>query len=73
VTVDNIEVGQRVSGRVRFALQVTDVVAATERLLAHGARLIYPLVVTPWGDPCGRFEDPEGMQITLYQSSSQGT
>ena len=72
-TVDNIEVGQRISGQVRFALQVPDVVAATERLLAHGATLVHPLVVTPWGDQCVRFADPDGMQITLYQSSSQGT
>jgi len=70
-TVDNIEVGQRTSGRIRFALQVPDVQAAAERLIAHEATLVHPLVITPWGDQCVRFEDPEGMQITLYQSSSQ--
>ncbi len=72
-TVDNIEVGQRISGRIRFALQVPDVQAAAERLIAHGATLVHPLVITPWGDQCVRFEDPDGMQITFYQSSSQGS
>jgi lactoylglutathione lyase len=70
-TVDTLEVGRRVSGHIRFALQVPDVQAASERLLAHGARLIHPIVLTPWGDQNVRLEDPEGMQITLYQSSSQ--
>ena len=36
-TVDQIEVGQRISGQVRFALQVPDLKAAMDRLLAHGA------------------------------------
>jgi len=37
LTIDQIEVGRRISGQVRFALQVPDLEAATERLLAHGA------------------------------------
>jgi methylmalonyl-CoA/ethylmalonyl-CoA epimerase len=67
-TVDHVEVGRRVSGRIRFALQVTDLDAATERLLSHGARLVHPPVGTPWGDRAARFEDPDGMQITLYEA-----
>jgi catechol 2,3-dioxygenase-like lactoylglutathione lyase family enzyme len=70
-TVDNIEVGRRVSGQIRFALQVPDVKSAAERLAAHGATQVHPIVVTPWGDQNVRFQDPDGMQITLYQSSSQ--
>ena len=66
-TIDQIEVGRRISGQIRFALQVPDLKAATERLLAHGATLVHPPVVTPWGDHNVRFQDPEGMQITLYQ------
>jgi len=67
-TIDEIEVGRRISGKFRFALQVPDLEAAMERLLAHGATLVHPPVVTPWGDRNARFEDPEGMQITLYQA-----
>jgi catechol 2,3-dioxygenase-like lactoylglutathione lyase family enzyme len=68
-TVDEIEVGRRVSGHIRFALQVPDLDAATERLLAHGAVQVHPPVVTPWGDRNVRFQDPDGMQITLYEAS----
>ena len=68
-TVDQIEVGRRISGQVRFALQVPDLEAATERLIAHGATRVHPPVDTPWGDRNVRFQDPDGMQITLYQAS----
>ena len=67
-TVDQIEAGRRVSGPVRFALQVPDLDAALERLLAHGATLVHPPVVTPWGDRNVRLRDPDGMQITLFQT-----
>ena len=68
-TVDQIEVGQRISGRIRFALQVPDLNAAIERLIAHGEIMVHPPVITPWGDQTARFEDPDGMQVTLYQSA----
>ena len=68
-TIDQIEVGRRVSGPIRFALQVPNLEVATERLLAHGATLVHPPVTTPWGDQNVRFLDPDGMQITLYQSA----
>jgi catechol 2,3-dioxygenase-like lactoylglutathione lyase family enzyme len=66
-TVDQIEAGQRVSGQIRFALQVPDLEAAMQRLLAHGALLVHPPVTTPWGDRNVRLQDPDGMQITLFQ------
>ena len=68
-TIDRIEAGQRVSGPVRLALQVPDLDAALERLLAHGATLVHPPVVTPWGDRNVRVQDPDGMQVTLFQGS----
>ena len=68
-TIDQIEVEQRVSGQIRFALQVPDLNAAMERLLAHGATLVHPPVTTPWGDFNVRLQDPDGMQITLFQKS----
>jgi catechol 2,3-dioxygenase-like lactoylglutathione lyase family enzyme len=66
-TIDQIEAGRRVSGQIRFALQVPDLKAAMERLLAHGATLVHPPVITPWGDQNVRLQDPDGMQITLFQ------
>ncbi len=68
-TIDQLEAGRRISGQIRFALQVPDLQAAMERLLAHGAILIYPPVMTPWGDYNVRLQDPDGMQITLFQTS----
>ena len=65
--IDGLEVGRRVSGPVRFALRVPDLEAAIERLLANGATLVHPPVVTPWGDRNARLQDPDGMQITLFQ------
>lgn len=67
--VDQLEVGRRVSGQIRFALQVPDLSAAVERLLAHGATLVHEPVLTPWGDTNARLQDPDGMQITLFQAS----
>ena len=69
--IDQLEAGKRVSGQIRFALQVPDLKAAMERLLANGATLVHPPVTTPWGDVNVRLQDPDGMQTTLFQASSQ--
>lgn len=70
-TIDQIEAGRRVSGHIRFALQVPDLNAAMGRLLANGATLVHPPVTTPWGDINVRLQDPDGMQITLFQPSAK--
>ena len=67
--IDDLEAGKRVSGPIRFALRVPDLQSALERLLAHGATLVHPPVQTPWGDTNVRLQDPEGMQITLFQAA----
>ena len=69
--IDQLEAGKRLSGQVRFALQVPDLQAATERLLANGATLVHPPVTTPWGDYNVRLQDPDGMQVTLFQTTTQ--
>ena len=68
--IDQLEAGQRVSGRIRFALQVPDLKAAIERLLAHGATLVHEPVMTPWGDYNARLQDPDGLQVTLFQTGA---
>jgi catechol 2,3-dioxygenase-like lactoylglutathione lyase family enzyme len=65
--VDNIEVGAKISGSIRFALKVDDVETAMAKALAHGATLIHPPVITPWNHKNVRLCDPDGMQITLFQ------
>ncbi|MDZ4181041.1 MAG: VOC family protein [Coriobacteriia bacterium] len=67
--VDDVEAGGAVSGAVRLALQVPDVVSAVERLVKHGGKLIHPPVRTPWGDLNARIESPDGLQMTLYEAS----
>lgn len=68
--IDQLEAGKRVSGQIRFALQVPDLKSAMERLLANGATLVHPPVTTPWGDTNVRLQDPDGMQVTLFQPGS---
>ena len=69
--IDQLEAEKRISGQIRFALQVPDLKSAMERLLAHGATLVHPPVTTPWGDTNVRLQDPDGMQITLFQISDK--
>ncbi len=65
--IDEIETGKRTSGPIRFALQVPDLEAAMNRLLEKGATLVHPPIVTPWKHHNVRLQDPDGMQITLFQ------
>lgn len=65
--IDQLEAGKRVSGQIRFALQVPALKPAMDRLLAHGATLVHTPVLTPWGDLNVRLQDPDGMQVTLFQ------
>ncbi len=64
--VDDLEVGERVSGKVRFALQVPDADSTAASLVEAGARAVAPAVVTPWGDRNARIAAPDGMQLTLF-------
>lgn len=66
--VDRVETGARLSGSIRFAFEVPDLEAALERLRLSEAAVIHPPVNTPWGDFNARVQDPDGLQITLFQS-----
>ena len=45
-----------------------------QRLLVNGAVLVHPPVQTPWGDTNVRLQDPDGLQVTLFQvPGSPGT
>lgn len=70
-TVDRIEVGHRVSGPIRLALQVPDLEKAVQGLTAHGGILVHPPMLTPWGDRNARILSPDGLQITLFQKSGK--
>jgi catechol 2,3-dioxygenase-like lactoylglutathione lyase family enzyme len=64
--VDDVEVGERVAGPVRFALEVDDSVATAEALTAGGAQRLGGPVVTPWSHRNVRLRAPDGMQLTLF-------
>lgn len=65
--VDEVEVGRRVAGQIRIALQVASAVDATERAVAAGAELIAPPTPTPWQSMNARLEAPAGLQLTLFE------
>ena len=64
--IDRVEVGRRVAGPLRVALQVPDAEAATRRLAAAGAEVLAEPTRTPWGSLNARLEGP-GVQLTLFE------
>jgi predicted enzyme related to lactoylglutathione lyase len=64
--IDRVEVGRRVAGPVRVALQVPDAAAATRRLAAAGAEVLAEPTRTPWGSLNARLEGP-AVQLTLFE------
>lgn len=66
--VDDIEVGRRVSGPVRLALQVRDAGDVADRLVRGGGTWVGGPTQTPWGDLNARVQPPEGPQLTLFSS-----
>lgn len=64
--VDEIEVGGRVSGRIRLAVGVRDAAAAADAVMHAGGALIGGPAPTPWGDVNARVAPPEGPQLTLF-------
>ena len=65
-TVDELEVGRRVAGPVRVALEVDDSAATADALVAAGAQLIGGPVTTPWQHRNVRLTAPDGTQLTLF-------
>ena len=63
---DEVEVGERVAGDVRLALEVADSSATAETLTAAGAEHLGGPVVTPWSHRNVRLRAPDGMQLTLF-------
>ena len=64
--IDSIEVGERVAGPVRLAVEVEDSARTASALAAGGAEVLAEPVVTPWGDRNARVRAPDGMQLTLF-------
>jgi lactoylglutathione lyase len=64
--VDRVEVGRRVAGQIRIALEVDDAAAATDTARAVGAVVLAEPVRTPWDSLNSRLEAPGGLQLTLF-------
>lgn len=65
--VDANEVGRRVAGQIRLALEVDDSAGLAERMRANGAVLLgQGPVDTPWGDRNVRLVAPADLQLTLF-------
>lgn len=64
--VDAIEVGRRVAGPVRLALEVDDSAGTADALEAAGAERLAGPVETPWRHRNVRLQAPDGMQLTLF-------
>ncbi len=64
--VDEVEVGRRVAGHVRVALEVEDAAATAERLAEAGATVVAEARRTPWNSLNARLDAPAGLQLTLF-------
>ena len=71
--IDRVEVGRRVSPRLRIAFEVADVEGTTSRVTAAGAQLVAPPTRTPWDSLNARLEGPADLQLTLFQELEPGT
>ncbi len=65
--IDDVEVGRRVSPRLRVAFEVTDAEDVTHELVEGGADLIAAPTVTPWNSLNSRLAAPAGLQITVFE------
>jgi predicted enzyme related to lactoylglutathione lyase len=70
--IDRVEVGRRVSPRLRVAFEVADAQDVTDELVEAGAELLAPPTRTPWGSLNSRLDAPGGLQITVFQELESG-
>ena len=65
--IDEVEVGRRVAGHIRVALEVDDSRAMTARLAQAGAEVVAEPTRTPWNSLNARLVAPDGLQLTLFE------
>ncbi|HMG29386.1 MAG TPA: VOC family protein [Jiangellaceae bacterium] len=65
--IDDVEVGRRVSPRLRVAFEVTDAEGVTSDLVEGGAEMIAAPTVTPWQSLNSRLSAPADLQITVFE------
>ena len=67
--IDEVEVGRRVSPRLRVAFEVADAASVTRELARAGADVIAEPTLTPWLSLNARLAAPAGLQITVFQEA----
>jgi len=65
--IDEIEVGARVAGPIRIALEVEDADGITRRLALAGAKVLGEPRRTPFHSINARLEGAADLQLTLFQ------
>ncbi|HEX6684625.1 MAG TPA: VOC family protein [Candidatus Limnocylindrales bacterium] len=70
--IDRVEVGKRVAGHIRVAVEVEDSAAVTRKLERAGASVIAEPTVTPWNSLNARLEAPGDLQLTIFQELDEG-
>jgi lactoylglutathione lyase len=65
--IDEVEVGRRVAGHIRVALEVDDSRSSTAAAVDGGAKLVAEPTETPWRSLNARLEAPAGLQLTLFE------
>ncbi|RIQ11240.1 VOC family protein [Jiangella rhizosphaerae] len=70
--IDRVEVGRRVAGHIRVALEVSDSAATTRRLADAGADVLAEPTRTPWNSLNARLDAPGGLQLTLFTELGDG-
>jgi catechol 2,3-dioxygenase-like lactoylglutathione lyase family enzyme len=71
--IDDVEVGRRVSPRLRVCFEVADAEQATRELVERGAELIAAPTVTPWRSLNSRLAAPADLQLTLFEELDGGS
>ena len=70
--IDRVEVGRRVSPKLRVAFEVADAEGTTQHLVEAGAELVAAPTRTPWDSLNSRLEAPAGLQLTLFEELGDG-
>jgi lactoylglutathione lyase len=65
--IDDVEVGRRVAGPVRVALEVTGVETVTRLVEQAGASVLAEPRRTPFRSTNARVDAPAGLQLTLFE------
>jgi predicted enzyme related to lactoylglutathione lyase len=65
--IDRVEVGERVAGHIRVALEVDNAAEGTAKLVEAGATVLAEPTRTPWNSLNARLTAPDGLQLTLFE------